>query len=94
MTMRLLPPATGNATHTVCGRTYVGVPGTPQDVPDFDAPVLQANGWQILALGGSGATAARPVNPLKGTTYTDTTVGSEIVWDGKAWRHKVTGAAV
>ena len=92
--VRVLPPATGALSCTVNGRTYTGVVGTPQDVPDFDAMILAANGWQILAAGGSGATAARPVNPAKNTTFTDTTVGAELVYDGKVWRHKVTGASV
>lgn len=94
MTMRLLPPATGNATHAVCGRTYVGVVGTPQDVPDFDAPVLQANGWQIVDPHGSGVTATRPVNPKKDMRFTDTTLGVSILFDGKVWRNPVTGASV
>lgn len=92
--LRLLPPATGNATHVANGRTYVGVVGTPQDVPDFDAVILQANGWQIVEPGGSGATGARPTNPTKGTRFSDATVGGSIVFDGKNWRHTFTGAIV
>ena len=92
--VRMLPPATGNATHVVCGRTYVGVVGTPRDVPDFDAPVLQANGWQIADPHGSGATSTRPANPAKNTRFTDTTLGVSILFDGKVWRNPVTGAAV
>jgi len=43
-TITLLP----NPNHlsiTVNGRTYTGVAGTPQAVPDFDANMLMANGW-------------------------------------------------
>lgn len=93
-TVRLLPPSTGNATHTVNGRTYVGVVGTPQDVPDFDSPVLAANGWQVVEPHGSGVTAGRPSKPTKGMRFADTTVGASIVFDGKNWRHTITGAIV
>jgi hypothetical protein len=31
------------------GRTYSSIPGVPIPVPDFDAPVLQANGWTTYA---------------------------------------------
>ncbi|MGA7384499.1 MAG: hypothetical protein WBW81_07355 [Methylocella sp.] len=31
------------------GRTYSSVPGVSIPVPDFDAPVLQANGWTAYA---------------------------------------------
>lgn len=93
-TVRVLPPATGNATHSVCGRSYVGVVGTPQDVPDFDAPVLLANGWQLAEPHGSGATAARPANPTKNMRFVDTTLGISILWDGKNWRNPCTGAIV
>lgn len=93
-TVRMLPPATGNATHIVNGRTYVGVVGTPQDVPDFDAPTLQANGWQITDPHGSGTTSTRPASPFKGMRFTDTTLGVSICWDGKTWRNPITGASV
>ena len=93
-TLRLLPPATGNATHVANGRTYVGVVGTPQDIPDFDVPTLQANGWQVVEPHGSGTTASRPANPTKGMRFADTTVGASIVFDGKNWRHTITGATV
>jgi hypothetical protein len=89
MVMRMLPPATGNATVKVNGgRTYVGVPGTFQDIPDFDAGELSANGW--LSLGSVGATAARPAVPFVGQVFNDTTVGGNVVWDGKNWRHHQT----
>ena len=93
MTIRVMPPAIGE-TRTILGRTYVGVPGTPVDVPDADAFVLAANGWTMSAKGGVGATAARPVNPDKGTEFIDTTVGAHIKFDGKVWRNSTTHAAV
>jgi len=91
--IRVLPPANGE-TRTVFGRTYIGIPGTPQDVPDADANVLGANGWTICAKQGVGTTAQRPTAPERGHEFTDTTVGATIKWDGKVWRHAVTGAAV
>src|ERR1700687_2810290 len=63
---RMLPPPTGNATITMFGRTYVGTPGTPVDMPDQDADIAGANGWTITARQGVGATAQRPPNPQPG----------------------------
>lgn len=92
-TVRLLPPASGPNSHTVNGRTYVAAIGSTLDVPDFDASVLQANGWTAVA-GTVGATAARPLNPPKGTQFHDTTLNKVITWDGKAWRDPASGVAV
>lgn len=87
------PPASGNMTHTVNGRKYVGVPGTPQSVPDFDAVMLEANGWTNA--GTTGSTAQRPTTGLyAGFEYNDSTVGAKIKWDGKVWRHATTGSTV
>jgi hypothetical protein len=92
--IRLFPPSSGPTSHTVNGRTYSASPGTSIDVPDFDAQVLQANGWTAAAPGGVGTTAQRPVNPAKGAQYHDTTLGLTVTWDGKAWRNPATGSAV
>ena len=99
-TVRVQPPGVGSTTSVVNGRTYVGVAGTPQDVPDFDAAALESNNW-IRTPGTSGTTAQRPtptVNKTVGTnpaalTYWDTTISKQIHWDGKTWRDS-TGAAV
>ena len=92
---RVLPPnTTGTDTITVNGRTYSAVAGGFLDVPDFDAAVMLANGWVRGALGGSGTTSQRPVNPSINTIYMDTSLSLLIVWDGKKWRNKITGAAV
>ncbi len=92
-TIQMHAPGNG-ATTTVNGRTYKGVAGTPVSVPDFDADMLEANGWIKTAPGGTGTTAARPTAPKVGTEYHDTTVGAIIKWDGKAWRNVMTGASV
>ena len=93
--IRVLPPnTTGTDTITVNGRTYSATAGGFLDVPDFDAAVMLANGWVRGAGGGSGATAARPVKPPVNTVFMDTSLSLLIVWDGKAWRNKITGAAV
>lgn len=76
----------------VNGRSYTGLAGSPQLVPDFDAIALEANGWTHA--GEGGATSARPATPKKGQTFNDTTVGTTIKWDGKTWRNATTGAAV
>jgi hypothetical protein len=78
------PPA--GETVTVNGRKYVGVAGTILTAPDCDRPTLEANGFILIAGGGAGTTAQRPVNPPVPTEYHDTTVGKNIIWDGKNWR--------
>ena len=94
-TTRVLPPNTsGIDTITVNGRTYSASAGGFLDVPDFDAAVMLANGWVRGALGGSGATSARPIKPPFNTVFMDTSLSLLIVWDGKVWRNKITGAAV
>lgn len=92
-TQRVLPPGTGTST-TVNGRAYSYVPGTPQDVPDFDALVLIANGWTLVEKNGSGATSCRPSNPSKNTRFFDATLNTSVIFDGKNWRNAITGAAV
>ena len=92
---RVLPPnTTGVDTITVNGRTYSASAGGFLDVPDFDAQVMVANGWVPAAPGGSGTTAQRPVKPPTNTIYMDTSLTLLIIWDGKVWRNKITGAAV
>jgi hypothetical protein len=93
--LRMLAPA-GPATTTtrVNGRAYTGTPGTPIDVPDFDAFALEANGWLTTALHGVGTTAARPLNPFKGMVYLDTTLAVPIKYDGANWRNQSSGASV
>jgi hypothetical protein len=98
----MLPPnAVGQQVVTANGRTYSGAPGTYQDVPDFDAAVLMANGWTKAAL--SGPTSARPTTNANvsapytaaaGLDFLDTTLGKVICFDGAAWRDPATGAAV
>lgn len=94
-TMRLMPPS-GNFNNpiTVNGRTYTCAAGSTLDVPDFDAAVMQANGWTITASGGSGATSARPAKPTVNLQYHDTTLGKIVIWNGKNWIDFSSGAAV
>jgi hypothetical protein len=89
-------PAVGPQTLTVNGRKYSTTPGNPIAVPDFDAQILVANGWILAAanLGvATGPTSGRPVNPPANTCYQDTTVGFEVMYDGKTWRNKQSGAS-
>lgn len=98
MNKRVLSPTA--VTTTVNGRSYAGVPGTPQDIPDFDADKLGANGWVIVA--PSGPTASRPTNRTTsapyiagvGFEYFDTDLNALIFFDGLVWRNPVTGASV
>lgn len=86
-------PGNGNGKLTVNGRAYNGVAGTPIPVPDFDAAVLEANGW--VRCDETGTTAQRPTTGLfVGRKFNDTTVGAQVFWDGKAWRHATTGTGV
>ena len=100
MNIRMLPPVAANQqTRTINGRTYSGTPGTVQDIPDFDANVLQANGW--IRVANSGPTSARPVAnppfptaPNPGDKFFDTTLGILIAFDGATWRDPVSGNSV
>lgn len=94
MTQRLMPPSSGSTSITVYGRTYTCTVGSTIDVPDQDAQVMTANGWISATVGGVGATTARPANPTKGQIFHDSTLGYNIIWDGKTWRNPTSGAAV
>lgn len=92
--MRVMPPGdTGRTSLAVNGRSYSCAAGSTIDVPDFDAAELVANGWSAVAGSTVGTTAQRPTSPAKNQVFIDTTVGAAVVWDGKAWRHHVSGAA-
>ena len=92
-TRRVLAPATGD-TISFNGRTYTGIGGTVLDVPDFDAGVLEANGWAIAAINGAGATAARPTAGVKvGSEFHDATLGYNVMWNGKQWVNPTNGNA-
>ena len=89
----MLPPAVvQNQTKMVNGRTYSGTPGTVQDVDDFDAGVLGANGW--IQVCPSGPTSARPTGALVASRFFDTTINLEIIYDGATWRSPVDGSSV
>ncbi len=48
-TIQMIPPGDGSRnTISVSGRTYSALPQMSVTVPDFDVPVLAANGWQRL----------------------------------------------
>ena len=105
MNIRMMPPADPAkyafvGTMTVNGRQYSATQGSTLDVPDFDADVLEANGW--LHLGPVGPTSARPpadtlaefVQSIgAGYRFIDTTLGAAIVFTGQGWVNAVTGAA-
>ena len=98
MNKRVLSPIV--ETKVVNGRSYVGSPGTPQDILDTDADHLGANGWTVVA--PSGPTASRPTTRTTsapyvagvGFEYYDTTLNALIVHDGLVWRSPVDGSAV
>ncbi len=87
--VRLMPPIA--VVHQACivnGRRYASTPGQVLDVAEFDARMLEANGWTRVAR--VGTTSQRPqapdMSPFKGTWYFDTTLGEMIVFDGAKWR--------
>jgi hypothetical protein len=64
-TVNLIPPSDGQHNSiSVNGRTYASTPGISIPVPDFDAAVLQANGWAI-----------QPTVPATNSTISTTTGG-------------------
>lgn len=87
-TRRLIPPAISSII-TVSGRSYDPSLGA-QDIPDFDARTLEANGWSFVA--NSGPSSQRPTSAvapsplLPGVKFFDTTLDSLICWDGATWR--------
>lgn len=105
MNIRMMPPASPaqyalTGTMTVNGRQYSAAQGSTLDVPDFDANILEANGW--LHLGSVGPTASRPAADSlpqgiqsigAGYRFIDTTLGAAIVFTGLGWVNAVTGAA-
>lgn len=93
-TIRMMVPGGIADSKTVNGRTYSIAANGTIDVPDFDALILEANGWQVSATHGVGTTAQRPAVPVKNMHYLDTTLGYVIRHDGKAWRNPSTGAVV
>ena len=103
--IRLLPPSVGPTSININGRTISCAVGSTVDVSDADGMVMIANGWITgvdpeLGPNGPiptvGPTAQRPVltQSQRGITYSDTTTGNMIVWDGKTWRNPVSGASV
>jgi hypothetical protein len=98
----VFPSATAPTTMVVNGRTYtLAVGATPLVVPDFDAYVLEANGWLFYGKDGCGATTARPAaNPATGTPapkvgyeYYDTTLNYIVIFNGSSWVNRL-GVAV
>ena len=91
----LVTPATGNRTISCQGRVYTSKIGVANFVPDFDAPVLIANGWlpcQTDENTPTGPSAERPVEPLRGEIFIDSTVGAALIFDGLRWRDAATHA--
>lgn len=92
--IQVFPSAGAPLSITVNGRKYTATPGgAPLIVPDFDANVLISNGWQRSAKHGAGTTAQRPANPDVNFEYFDSTLGANVIWNGKNWIHHGTGAS-
>ncbi len=89
--VRMLPPAVASSPVTRHARTYNPAAGAFQDVPDFDAKTLEANGWTRIGL--VGPTSARPSPAQRSLQFLDTTLGLIVIFDGAVWRNPATGAA-
>ena len=70
-------------------RYYTANAGGVVDVPDLDAQAIASFGF--IAVGGSGATSARPTGAGPGYPFVDTTLNLVVVWNGAAWVNPVTG---
>ena len=93
--VRLVTPATGNRTMSCEDRVYSAEIGVANFIPDFDAPALIANGWlpcQADENTLAGPSGERPEAPYLGQLFTDTTVGTSMVFDGQRWRDAATHA--
>ncbi len=88
---RLLAPVNAQyQTMQANGRTYSCEPGSFLDVPNFDAAILEANGWVFVAL--SGTTAERTAAPVRGQQFYDTSLSKFIIFDGATWCDCAGGA--
>lgn len=88
--LRVTPGAGAPTTVKFSGRTYTAAFGATIDVPDFDAVILEANGWLVVP---ADVTANRPA-PVRNTLFLDTTLGKLIKADGKQWHDMNNGAVV
>lgn len=94
MTIRVYAPV-GGGKHEINGKIYQAAEGGFLDVPDDIGRMLLSTGWVSVGANGVGATSSRPTTDLKkGLMFHDSTLGFNIVYDGKTWRNPATGAAV
>lgn len=93
--IQMIPGASAPNPCPANGRSYKCAANSVVMVPDFDANVLEANGWMRAAGQGSGPTTSRPKTGLwVGFEWFDTTLNLNVKWDGKAWRSHVDGTSV
>jgi hypothetical protein len=103
--VRMLAPVVTGANPTlmnplsVNGRSYSASVGSHVDAPDFDAALLEANGWQRYAFVGTTSQRPTPQDPdflglsIRDLKYYDTSLSALLVFDGSAW-HNAAGAVV
>jgi len=93
---KLIFPPPGGGKHVINGTTYQSADGVSITVSDDIANQLCSSGWSLVGgnNGGTGTTAQRPAAPPKGASYSDTTLGLIIHWDGAHWRNPITNAIV
>ena len=89
----LIPARSSHLPQTVFGCAYPAPAGPVVDAPEPHARALAANGgWMIL--GQVGTTGERPATPKQWDRFIDTSIEAELVFDGAAWCHTVTGEVV
>lgn len=89
----LIPARSKHLPQTVFGCAYPAPSGPVMDAPEPHARALAANGgWMIL--GQVGTTGERPATPKQWDRFIDTSIEAELVFDGAAWCHTVTGEVV
>ena len=69
-TVNLIPPSDGQHNSiSVNGRTYASTPGISIPVPDFDAAVLEANGWAISTVPATNSTTSTATGGIAPAYY-------------------------
>lgn len=91
MTKQMTPPSDGNhGTISFSGRTYQST-GAAISVPDFDAPVLEANRWTVAGSGSGGPPANTGLPSVSGAaTIGQTLVASQGSWSGSPTEYEYT----
>jgi len=88
-------PGVGTFTNNA-GRTYTGVAGVVQDIPEFDVMALTQHGWTKTTGCPCGPSGERPAKPMGGQDFLDTTLAKIITFNAPlgGWLDPAGGGAV